>query len=95
MVALDGPFGNLITDINAAAFLNTRYVLGDKVQVVIGNKSFWLPFVKTFSDVPVNESLIYIDSNDRVSVAINEGNFAQRYKVSVPTKFVVIFKKDK
>jgi S-adenosylmethionine hydrolase len=95
VIALDGPFGNLITDITAAAFLNSRYVLGDKVKVNIGQREFILPFVKTFSDVPVNQNLIYIDSTDHVAVAINEGNFAQRYKIKVPTKFTVITKKEK
>lgn len=95
VVAFDGPFGNLITDITAATFLNAHYHLGDRVDVVIGNKAMSLPFVRTFSDVPVNQSLIYIDSNERVSVAINEGNFAQRYKVTIPTKFIIFIKKEK
>ncbi|MBM4318348.1 MAG: SAM-dependent chlorinase/fluorinase [Deltaproteobacteria bacterium] len=95
VIALDGPFGNLITDITAAAFLNSRYFLGDKVKVIIGQKEFILPFVKTFSDVPANQNLIYIDSTEHVAVAINEGNFARRYKIKVPTKFTVITKKEK
>jgi len=95
VVALDGPFGNLITDITAPAFLNAGYVLGDKVPVLIGTARHRLPFVKTFDDVPLNEKLLYIDSTDHVAVAINQGNFAERYKIKPSAKFVVITKKEK
>lgn len=95
VVALDGPFGNLITDITAAAFLNSGYFLGDKVPVLIGSTRHRLPFVKTFDDVPLNEKLLYIDSTDHVAVAINQGNFAERYKIKPNTKFVVLTKKEK
>lgn len=95
VIALDGPFGNLVTDITAIAFLNARYVIGDKVPVVIGSTKHLLPFVKTFSDVPVSEKLLYIDSTDHVAVAINEGNFAKKYKISPPVKLIISVKKDK
>ena len=94
VVALDGPFGNLITDVTASAFLNAKYQLGEKVSVTIGKKSYALPFVKTFDDVPVNENLIYIDSTEHVAVATNQGNFAKRYQVNIPSKFLISIKKE-
>lgn len=95
VIALDGPFGNLVTDITATAFLNTKHSIGDKVSVVIGSTEHVLPFVKTFGDVPINEKLIYIDSTDHVAVAINEGSFAGKFKIKPPVKFTIKIKKDK
>jgi S-adenosyl-L-methionine hydrolase (adenosine-forming) len=95
VVALDSVFGNLITDVSAAAFLNAKYLLGEKVSVTVGERHYLLPFVKTFDDVSVNSSLIYIDSTDHVAVAVNQGNFAERFKIKVPTQFVIHVKKEK
>lgn len=95
VIALDGPFGNLVTDITATAFLNTKYNLGDKVPVEIGGTRHVLPFVKTFGDVPINQKLLYIDSTDHVAVAINEGNFAAKFKIKPPVRFIINLKKDK
>lgn len=81
IVALDGPFGNLITNITAASLLSAGYALGDMVTVNITGKKFKIPFVKTFDDVVVGNSLLYIDSTDHVAFAINQGNFAKKYKV--------------
>ena len=43
-----------------------------------------LPFVKTFSDVPLGEGLLYIDSRGRLSVGIDQGNFAAVRHVAPP-----------
>jgi S-adenosyl-L-methionine hydrolase (adenosine-forming) len=89
VVALDGPFGNLITNVTAANFLTSGYNLGEKVSVQIGDKSFSLPFVKTFDDVPVGQLLLYIDSTDHLAIAINQGNFANKFKIRPPAKLVI------
>ena len=34
-----------------------------------------MKFVKTFSDVPVNEPLLYIDSRGRLGLAVRPGDF--------------------
>ncbi|MCX6102068.1 MAG: SAM-dependent chlorinase/fluorinase [Proteobacteria bacterium] len=95
VIALDGPFGNLITNITATALLDARYVLGDKVSIVIGETQHSLPFVKTFDDVAVNAKLIYVDSTDHVAVAINQGNFAKRYRVKPPLKIIIKAQKNR
>jgi hypothetical protein len=40
--------------------------------------------VKTFSDVPVGDGLLYIDSRGRLSVGIDQGNFAKVHHVTPP-----------
>jgi S-adenosylmethionine hydrolase len=84
VIATDGPFGNLVTNIDGDEFLKLGYQHGEKVQVTIGRSSVKLPFVRTFSDVPLHEPLIYIDSRGRVGLAVNQGSFASVYKIKPP-----------
>ena len=81
VVALDGPFGNLVTNIDAEHFRDLGYELGDRVPVTIEGRSFVLPLVQTFADVPIGKPLLYIDSRGRLAVAINQGDFAHVYGV--------------
>lgn len=89
VIALDGPFGNLITNISGDKFLKLGYVHGDKVHVRLGDRAMVLPFVRTFGDVPVGEPLIFIDSRGRFSLAVNQRSFAQIYNVKPPVPLFV------
>jgi S-adenosylmethionine hydrolase len=84
IIGLDDPFGSLVTNIPGDDFRKLGYLLGDKVQVQIDKKSVTLPFGKTFMDVPVGDSLLYIDSRGRVGIAMNQGNYAKKFNVEVP-----------
>ncbi len=84
VIDLDDPYGNLITDIQGEDFKTLGYVLGDQVHVQVGKRQFVVPYVKTFMDVPVGKSLLYIDSRGRVGLAVNEGSFSQTYHVTPP-----------
>ena len=89
VIGFDGPYGNLITDIKRAPFEALGFRLGDAVNITVGGKIFSLPFVKTFGDVPVGKPLLYIDSSELVSVAINQGSFAQVHDIAPPAPFVI------
>jgi S-adenosylmethionine hydrolase len=84
IVALDDPFGSLITDISKEQFEKLGYGLGDKITVQLNKKPFTMPYAKTFMNVPVGEPLLFIDSRDRVSLAINQGNFSNLNKIAPP-----------
>ena len=84
LIGLDDPFGSLITDISREDFQKLGYVVGDKVPVQINKKPVTLPYGKTFMDVPVGDSLLYIDSRGRVGIAINQGNYAKKFNVEIP-----------
>jgi S-adenosylmethionine hydrolase len=84
VIALDEPFGSLITDIPREEFQKLGYKWGDKITVSLGKKPFTLPYEKTFMEVPVGEPLLYVDSRGRVGLALNEGNFARKYKITPP-----------
>jgi S-adenosyl-L-methionine hydrolase (adenosine-forming) len=84
VIALDGPFGNLITNIDAEDFLKLGYQRGDKLKLTIGKREIEMPFVKTFSDVPLKQPLLFVDSRGRVSFAVNQASFAASYQIEPP-----------
>jgi S-adenosylmethionine hydrolase len=84
VIGTDGPFGNLVTNVNRADFAKLGYALGEKVRFTLAGKALEIPFVKTFSDVPLGTPLFYIDSRGRLGLAVNQGSFAERYAVKVP-----------
>lgn len=89
VVGLDGPYGNLMTDIPADLFARLGYTLGEKVTIQAGDKAFVLPYVRTFSDVPPGEPLLYMDSRGRVGLAINRGHFARFNGVQPATRLLI------
>jgi hypothetical protein len=84
VIALDGPFGNLITNISADDFLKLGYRRGDKLKVTIRGREVEMPFVRTFSDVPLKQPLLFIDSRGRTSFALNQASFAAAYGINPP-----------
>jgi S-adenosylmethionine hydrolase len=89
IIATDGPFGNLVTNVDADQFLKLGYQRGQTVPITLGNKKLDVLFVKTFSDVPLKTSLIYIDSRGRFALAVNQGSFAATYGIKPPVKFTI------
>jgi S-adenosylmethionine hydrolase len=84
IIASDGPFGNLVTNISGEQFLQLGYGTGETVPVRIAENTIDLPFVRTFSDVALNKPLLYIDSRGRLGLAINQGSFMDYYKLKPP-----------
>jgi len=84
VIATDGPFGNLVTNVNAEDFFKLGYQRGQTVPVTLGNARMAIPFVNTFSDVPLRKPLFYIDSRGRLALAVNQGNFAAIYGIKPP-----------
>jgi len=84
IIGLDDPFGSLITNISSEEFESLGYSLDDKVTVQINKKPVTLPYVKTFMNVAVGETLLYIDSRGRVGIAVNQGNYSKEFGVQPP-----------
>jgi len=89
VIATDGPFGNLVTNVNAEDFLKLSYQHGDTVHIVLGTTALDLPFVRTFSDVPLKQPLLYIDSRGRLGMAVNQSSFAATYGIKPPVSLEV------
>src|ERR1700758_26071 len=89
VIATDGPYGNLVTNINAEHFMKLGYEHGQEIDVTVGDKQLKMPFVRTFSDVPVGKPLLYIDSRGRLGLAVNRGSFADIYAIRPPVPVTI------
>ena len=89
VIAIDGPFGNLITNVDAEDFLKLGYQHGQEVPVTLGSKEMKIKFEKTFSDVPLSQPLLYIDSRGHLALALNQNSFAATYGVKPPVALVI------
>jgi len=93
---LDVRFGSLWTNVTRADFLELGFKHGDRVEVVIRNGSTLvynnrLVYGKSFADVYVSEQIIYVNSLDRMAVAINQGNFAKAYSIGTGIHWSIEF----
>jgi S-adenosylmethionine hydrolase len=89
VIALDDPFGSLITNIPGDEFKKLGYAMGQKVSVTIDKKPYSFPYAKTFMDVPIGEPLLYVDSRGRVGFALNQRDFSKAYKISPPVSVFI------
>lgn len=89
IIATDGPFGNLVTNVDGNDFLKLGYQHGQDVPVKIGDKELTIKFVRTFSDVPLNQPLLYIDSRGHLGLAVNQNSFAATYGIKPPLSLFI------
>ncbi len=89
VIATDGPFGNLVTNVDGDDFLKLGYQRGEEVPVKVGDREMKIKFVKTFSDVPLNHPLLYIDSRGHLGLAVNQNSFAATYGIKPPAVLLI------
>jgi S-adenosylmethionine hydrolase len=89
VIAIDGPYGNLITNVDAGDFAKLGWAIGDRVTLEIARERLRLPFVRTFSDVPVGYGLVYVDSRGHLGVALNKSSFAAAHHVAIPSPLTI------
>jgi S-adenosylmethionine hydrolase len=84
---LDEKYGNVWTNIPKALFEELGIAIGGKVAVRISHNGklvgrFIAPYRNTFGEVPRGQPLVYLNSLLEVALALNEGNFAAKHKIS-------------
>jgi hypothetical protein len=89
VIATDGPFGNLVTNLDGDDFLKLGYQRGQEVPVRVSDKSMKIKFVRTFSDVALKQPLLYIDSRGRLGLAVNQGSFSAQYGITPPVELFI------
>ncbi len=82
----DGTYGNVWTNIDRETFGKLQAGIGDLVQIrVLRGKEVVLnltvPYVTTFGAAELGKPLLYLNSLDSVSLAINQGSFADHYQI--------------
>lgn len=82
----DGTFGNIWTNVGRDTFQMLQLQYGDKARVSIFRRGepfleLVVPYFPTFGLAGLGEPLLYLNSLDSVSLAVNQGSFADRYRV--------------
>ncbi|MDO6994064.1 S-adenosyl-l-methionine hydroxide adenosyltransferase family protein [Brachyspira innocens] len=96
---LDVQYGNVWSSLPRQLMLNNGVQVGDILNVSIYNKNtlVWngdVKLVNTFGDVAEGDNMAYFNSELNFSVAVNMGNFSDKYKVeSGPDWSMEIIKK--
>jgi len=83
---LDPQYGNIWTNIDRATFQGLKLKPGDQVKIRISNGDALvlqqtLPYFPTFGRVAIGKPLMYLNSLNNVSLAINQGNFAKTFHI--------------
>ncbi len=83
---LDTRYGSLWTNIPDKLFFSEGMNYGDDIRVLISNDKrivygYTIKACKSFSEVPIGEPLLYINSLLNVGIALNQGNFANTYSI--------------
>lgn len=94
----DPNFGNLWTNIPLSLFDKAGFVFGDHLHLTIRHEgdvvfSEKLLFHKSFGFVEKGEPIIYNNESMRVSLAISQGNFSERYNLDFGPEWEVEFEK--
>ena len=81
-----GHLGNTACLIDRHTFEQLGIKEGELVVVTIrkAGQPVWeetVPYAHTFGDVPVGKNLMFINSSGNVSMAVNQGNFANAYNI--------------
>ena len=91
---LDVRYGSLWTSIPYKAFKECGFEFGDRLLVEIYNNdkkvySGIMSYCKSFADVSINESLVYMNSTNHMAVAINQNSFAKVYGIGVGKGWII------
>src|SRR5699024_7640095 len=83
---LDVRFGNVWTNISRELFIQSDVTYGDLLEVTIENNNRQvyknaMTFGRSFADSRLGEPLIYVNSVDKLGIAINQGSFSQAYHI--------------
>ncbi|MFS0864799.1 S-adenosyl-l-methionine hydroxide adenosyltransferase family protein [Fredinandcohnia sp. 179-A 10B2 NHS] len=95
---LDIRFGNLWTNIDRELFLGLKIGYGDSFEVTIENDTRQIyknimTYGRSFADSHLGEPLLYINSLDKIGVAINQGSFAKAYHIETGVNWKISIRK--
>lgn len=83
---LDPQYGNIWTNIDRDTFDSLELTPGDEVRIEISDGDTLVveqtvPYYPTFGRVRVGKPLLYLNSLNKVALAINQGNYAETHNV--------------
>lgn len=91
---LDVRYGSLWTSIPRELFRELGVGHGGRVTVRVSHHdavvhAAQMTYARSFADVEVGESLLYVNSLDRMAVAINRGHYARAFSLGTGTSWRV------
>jgi len=94
IIKVEYPFGNICTNISRSLCDELEISGGDLLQLEIFESDGLvhkgdLPFVNTFGEVNKESPIAYIDSSNRLGLAINMGNFSRDYKINAGLSWLI------
>ena len=83
---LDVRYGNVWTNITRNLFSNLNAEFGDYLTVTIlhnGEIKFQdvVPYHRSFGEVKIGKALLYFNSLENLSIALNQGDFAEKHSI--------------
>lgn len=95
---LDIRFGNLWTNIDRTLFLQLGVEYGDSFEVTIHNDTRQvykniMTYGRSFADSHLGEPLIYVNSLDKLGIALNQGSFANAYHIETGANWKISLRK--
>lgn len=95
---LDIRFGNLWTNIDRELFKQAGIHYGDFLEVTIKNNKHQvykniMTFGRSFADSHLGEPLLYVNSVNKLGVAINQGSFAKAYHIGTGANWHIFIRK--
>lgn len=95
----DVRYGSLWTSIPRTLFAELNIKYGDYVRMTIRYQgqvahSARMVYEPSFAHVEIGESLVYVNSLDRIAVAINRGSYAKAFSLGAGKAWHVEFRKD-
>ena len=95
---LDVRFGSLWTSIDFDSFKSLGFEFGDSCNVQIFNASKCvyeadIIYGHSFADVNIGAPVVYMNSVNHMAVAINQGNFADAYRIGVGSAWTIKMRK--
>ena len=90
---IEKPFGNLTTNISGSMLSELDVQEGEILDITLlgpgKDIKLKVPFVRSFGFVKDGESLSYLDSSDRLGLAINQGDFSARFSIEKAMGWIV------
>lgn len=95
---LDVRFGSLWTSIEFGDFKSLGFVFGDNVKLSIYKEGKCVyesvvAYQHSFGDVSIGSPVVYMNSVNHMAVAINQGNFADAYRIGVGSNWKITMSK--
>ncbi|MFS0820845.1 S-adenosyl-l-methionine hydroxide adenosyltransferase family protein [Bacillus sp. 1P02SD] len=95
---LDVRFGNLWTNIDRTLFNQLGNEYGDGIEVTIdydGSNVYksTMRYGRSFADCGIGEPILYINSLDKIAIALNQESIAEKYKIGTGIEWKIKIRK--